>query len=382
MTSNIVNLPPRPRSLATSGPDMTAAGQAGVQASFAVVKYTKSQWAVQHRGETKPVLTGDGGRNPYLDVVIVGVAPGISKQFYGKRWEPGQEGTPPDCQSVDGITPDPGVPNRQSPTCAACPNNVWGSKINDNGKKVRACDDRRRIALVPYGDMANAIYGGPMLLALPPTSLKNFANYCGELQRHGAQPYHVRTKASFDPNATHPVITWQAAGWLTDEEAEQAMEMVGHPNIDRMLRQAVVGATADPDMGSPLAVGRPPALAAPKPAPEPEREPVTPPDPKPLPPETAAAPVPPPEPDPEEENEKAAMARELAELKASIAAAKLTATKAEAPKAEAPKAPAPKAEVKAEVKAEAPKPEAHKVAKPIPAAPADLEQALDNLLAG
>jgi hypothetical protein len=369
MSSNIVNLPPRPRSLVTSGPDMTAAGQAGVQASFAVVKYGQSQWAVQHRGETKAVLTGDGGRALYLDVVIVGVAQGISKQFYAKRWEKGQEGTPPDCQSVDGITPDPGVPNKQSPTCAACPNNVWGSKINDNGKKVRACDDRRRLALVPYGDMENATYGGPMLLALPPTSLKNFANYCGELQRHGAQPYHVRSKASFDPNATHPVITWTAAGWLTDEEAEQAMEMVGHPNIDRMLKQAVAGVTTDPEVGSALAVGRPPAIAAPKAPPEAEPVVVVTPDPKPLPPATAAEPV------PEAEDEEEALAKRMAELKARKAAAKVEAAKAAAPKA---------ATQVVEAKAEAPKPEAAKPApvKTIQAAPADLEQAIDSLLAG
>ena len=374
MSSNIVNLPPRPRSL-VAGPDMTAAGQAGVQASFAVVKYTKSQWAVQHRGETKPVLTGDGGRNPYLDVVIVGVAQGISKQFYAKRWEPGQEGTPPDCQSVDGIAPDPGVPNKQSPTCAACPNNVWGSKINDNGKKVRACDDRRRLALVPYGDMENATYGGPMLLALPPTSLKNFANYCGELQRHGAQPYHVRSKAGFDPNATHPVITWTAAGWLSDEEAERALEMVGHPNIDRMLKQAVVGVTTDPDLGSALAVGRPPVLAAPKAAPtsDPEPEPETVPAPRPaptMPPATAMAPLPQPEPEAEAEDEEAALAKRLAELQARKVA------KVEA-KAEAPKP----------VKAEAPKPakaepKARAADKVVQAAPDDLEQAIDSLLAG
>src|SRR4051812_22219705 len=149
-------------------PDMLAAGQAGIQASFAVVKYKGSKWAVRHRGETKHLLR-DGAPEPFLDVVIVGVASGISKQYYDTKWREGDEGVPPACFSVDGVRPDAASPKRQCETCAACEQNVWGSKINDNGKKVKACDDRRRIAVVPYGDMTNEGYGGPMLLVLPPT---------------------------------------------------------------------------------------------------------------------------------------------------------------------------------------------------------------------
>lgn len=264
---------------------MLAAAKAGVQASFAVIGYKGKNWRVKYRGDEVIIKGADGFPMPYIDVVIVGVSPAISKQFYEKKFTEGSDEAP-DCFSVDGISPDTSSPKKQCNTCAVCPKNAWGSRITDEGKKGKACQDSRRIAIVPMGDdLENEVFGGPMMLRLPPMSLGNFASYADMLQKRGADFPFVATRLSFDPAVAYPRIAFQAIGWLNEQQAFQVVGRDGQSGIcansviERMLAEQVEAAThdaaepaaeADPlASGGPAAVfasgavGKSPVLAAP-----------------------------------------------------------------------------------------------------------------------
>lgn len=231
--------------------NMNAAAQHGVQASFGVIGYRGRNWRIKYRGEELLLKNEQGAPYPNLDIVVVGVSPNISKQWYEKNFTEGSDEAP-DCFSVDGVVPDPSSPKRQSPTCAVCPLNAWGSRVSDQGKKGKACQDSRRIAIVPLGDIDNETYGGPMMLRLPPMSLNNFANYAALLERRGASLEVVGTRLGFDYDVAYPRITFDVVGWLSNEQAVKVIGPDGNsgicadPQVTRMLQEAVVEVTHDP----------------------------------------------------------------------------------------------------------------------------------------
>ena len=77
--------------------------RAGVQASFAVVGYKGRSWRLKHRGEETLLRDAQNRPMPELDVVIVGVAPSISKIYYARAYVEGDDSAP-DCFSLDGVT--------------------------------------------------------------------------------------------------------------------------------------------------------------------------------------------------------------------------------------------------------------------------------------
>ena len=218
-------------------PNMAAAAQANLAASYAIIGYKGRNWRLKHRGEEELLMHG-GVPIPTLSVVVVGVAAAISKQFYDKKYSEGDDASP-DCFSNNGITPDLASSKKQCTTCAACPQNVWGSRITENGKRAKACQDSRRVAVVPRGDIENEGYGGPMLLRLPPMSLNGFAKYGRDIQRFGAEPFMVGTTIGFDYDVAYPLITFSAEGWLSDEEATLVAKVLDDPLIPQMLNEAV-----------------------------------------------------------------------------------------------------------------------------------------------
>jgi hypothetical protein len=254
---NLRNVPAAFTGRRVSG--MLDAARSGVQSSFAVVGYKGKNWRLKYRGEENLVRDGQGRPMNDLEVVIVGIAPNVAKTFYAKAYADGDDNAP-DCFSLDGISPDSNAPKKQNPTCGNCPNNQWGSRITDNGKRAKACADSRRIAVVPRGDIENESYGGPMLLRIPATSLPNLAGYADFLTRKGADVPWVGTKLSFDYDVAYPKLVFETTGFLSDAEAQAVLEAMENPLIERMLHDAgptesAPAATA----GADEIPGRPPA---------------------------------------------------------------------------------------------------------------------------
>jgi hypothetical protein len=258
MSGNLVTLGAQPAHLAKSGGglNLNAAARANLQASFAVLKIRGKAWRVRYRGEetliTASAGTGHDGRPlpeapvQHINVIVVGVASAISKRWYAQGFSDG-ESKAPDCFSVNGVSPDPASALKQSAFCATCDKNIWGSATTDNGKKAKACRDGRRIAVVPAGDVDNEIFGGPMLLDIPPTSLANLEQYASFLVRKNADMSQVITQIGFDPVPTHQRLTFTSVGWVEDaHEYEAVVETAKSDLVGRMLDAMVEDVTSEP----------------------------------------------------------------------------------------------------------------------------------------
>lgn len=162
-----------------------------------------------------------------LDVVIVGANPALAKVFYNKEWSKDEEPTSPDCQSSDGIRPDADSPHPQADSCAGCKHNQWGSKIAQNGQKLKACADQKRLAVVAADDPGGPIYQ----LLVKPASLKGLNQYHKELQRLGIPAEIVCTKLSFDTEASFPKLDFSFSRLLSENELEVVDSLFGSPQV-------------------------------------------------------------------------------------------------------------------------------------------------------
>jgi hypothetical protein len=240
----------------------------GVGLGYAVVSFRGKVWRVRHSNEEVVLRDDKGHPLRRLRCVIIGSNPALSKTFYEGAYEPGST-NPPDCSSIDGVTPDIGVANPQSLACATCHNNQFGSKILDNGKKAKACTDSRRLALLPYPDLANETFGGPMMLRVPPASLESLAKAINTLRTSMIPPHAAVIDIAFEIDAEYPMLTFTPRAVISDP-AMAALIMEARNGS--LARQILHGAQA-PVVGDALrlpAATRPAALpsaaAAPAPA--------------------------------------------------------------------------------------------------------------------
>ena len=191
-------------------------------------------------------------QDPSLEVVVVGANPNLSKAFYAAAWNPDAEATAPDCYSLGGVRPDADSENPQSDLCASCPQNAWGSKTTAQGTKIKACADKKRLAVVAASDPTGPVY----LLEVTPAALKGLTQYNRELQMRGIAPEIVTTVISFDTNASFPKLQFKFGGFI-DEATQQAVDKLhGTPQIMEITGEAMAAAEASP-------VATTPALAAP-----------------------------------------------------------------------------------------------------------------------
>jgi hypothetical protein len=190
----------------------------GVGGGITVISIKGKVFRVRQGDSETPVTDPNtGGAMPYIDVIIIESNRNISKTYYKKAFKEGEDAAP-DCMAIDGKVPDPGVPDRQSPTCAACRHNVYGSKITEQGTKTWACANSRRLAVVPANDPSGESYGGPALLRVPGGSLTNLKAYRDELKRQGGEYPLVVTRVGMKMDAAAPVLEFRAIRILTPDE--------------------------------------------------------------------------------------------------------------------------------------------------------------------
>ena len=240
---------------------------------FAVISKKGSKWRIKYKGEETLITNADGDPAPSLEAVIIKANPFVNKQYYKGKWVEGST-TPPDCFSLDGKTPSNQVENPQHNNCAGCPMNVWGSKINEAGKKVKACADTKKLAIVPLADIKNVAFNGPMLYRVTSSELGDLGTFADQMKSRGFPYNSVAVRFGFDPNVSHPKATFKAIRPLTDAEAQQVLELYQSDSVARVLSadftteakaehgEAVVATPpADPDFEQPPAALAPKAAA-------------------------------------------------------------------------------------------------------------------------
>lgn len=253
--------------VATLNSDLTSHAGGG----FPAISIKGKVFAVVRDGE-REVL-----RNPKdpdsaatsLDVVLLKANKGTSKVFYLKGYNPEQsEGQKPDCYSPDGIAPAADAQNKQAKKCATCPHNQWGSRITEKGaSKGKACNDTVRMAVAAAG-----LLNDPMLLRVPPASIRALGEYGQTLAKRGVAYNMVVTKIAFDMDAESPKLTFKPVGFLDDAAYAEVQETVESDIVANILGasfNAVEAAPAAEDTEvpeeAPAPVAKPKPVAKPAP---------------------------------------------------------------------------------------------------------------------
>jgi len=225
-------------------------------------------------GDTETVLD-----STTLQLVIVGANPRLSKIWYAEAWTPdADKAQAPDCFSLDGIGPDPESTMPQNDMCASCPQNAWGSKVTPQGQQIKACADQKRLAVVAADDPTGPVY----LLQVTPAALKGLNQYQKELAVRGIPPEIVKTRVTFDTDASFPKLKFVFGGFLdADTQAvvdglfgtEQVKEITGEapralvdvaPVTKAPVRAAVAAKPAVKAAPAPEVAPEPAPAAAPK----------------------------------------------------------------------------------------------------------------------
>lgn len=196
-----------------------------------------------------------------LNVVLLKANKGTSKIYYIKGYDKDSEGQKPDCYSSDGIAPAADAQNKQAIKCATCAHNQWGSRISEKGAtKGKACSDSVRMAVAPNGQIND-----PMLLRVPPASIKGLGEYGKMLAKRGVGYNMVVTKVSFDLEAESPKLVFSAIGLLDDEGFAEVQDVITSDLVSNILGASETAVVAIADAAEPAPVVK---KAAPKVEPE------------------------------------------------------------------------------------------------------------------
>lgn len=212
--------------------------------------YRGKVWRYIWKGEEVAVMDADGNAVPTVEVIMLKANPHNTKAYYAKNYAEG-DNAPPDCFSLDGKTPDASVKTPQSPNCATCEWNVFGSRVGADGQAGgKACGDRRRIAVITPDFQV-----GPLKLDLSPTSMSDRDNkeneargwyamrqYGDFLNKHKVNYWGVVTRLGFDSRAAYPKVLFKAVKFLDEASFRQVLEMQGAEDVRQIL-----GVPSDPD---------------------------------------------------------------------------------------------------------------------------------------
>lgn len=231
-----------------------------------------SRWRIQDvQGDVQVAQT------LHLDAIIVDANPFLSKTFYAQAYNPADmEVRAPDCFSDNGAGPSSRAEKPQAAVCSSCPHNAWGSKINPNGSKSKACADSKKLAVLLADNPEGAVYE----LRVPAASMANLAAALKSLQQRGIPAPAVVIRMTFDPQADFPKIVFTPTGYATEAQLTSVKEVMGTGEVAE-----AVGSLDT------VRVGGAPAITAPVAAPAPAQAapfPVAPAAPAPV----AAAPFP------------------------------------------------------------------------------------------
>lgn len=125
-----------------------------------------------------PTLDGDEPAKELLGVIVHAQD---QRAYWAQRLGQGGGGAPPDCSSLDMFT---GIGNPGG-ACVTCPFAQFGSAVRDDGSEGRgqAC----KAVKVLYVLLPHAVL--PVVVPVPPSSLKNLKSYLLRLASQ-AIPYH------------------------------------------------------------------------------------------------------------------------------------------------------------------------------------------------
>jgi len=256
---------------------------------FNSLMYGRKNWAIKYQRQLYQILLEDGKTSaPTVDVIIVGVAPFISK-IYFPPWT-GAVGQPrlPICKSLKGDVPDQDASIKQATSCGICPHNEWSNKRKE-------CQDHKRLAVLLMPKLTARVLGAPLtepvFLKIPPGSFKVLKQYSDTLKHAGHPYFGVVTQLGFAPEQQFQ-LTFTAIQTLENNEAPLVLPLLKDSLTQRITGNEPAIREVRPQIEvkpSRIETGLREAFSAPQAAPQPRPA-------VPLPPQPAAPPQPQPQP--------------------------------------------------------------------------------------
>lgn len=225
-----IQLPTHLASRASEPSSVSAAMVSGLNSpSFKRISIRGGRFRIRE-GTNETVLPGTK-----LRTVIVGASPNTTKSYYKNPYNPKAEAEErkPDCYSNDGIRPASDAKDPQAQTCANCQHNVWGSKLGDNGNKMKSCADQKRLAIISADD--NSAEPEVYLFQVTPAALKDFNNYAKLLAAKGWPAEFVITELSFDTEQAYPKIEFSFGGFVDETMVETIEGLVGSDRVREII---------------------------------------------------------------------------------------------------------------------------------------------------
>jgi hypothetical protein len=154
-----------------------------------------------------------------MPIVIVSAAPHNSRMYYDATFSEDAEIKKPTCYSDDGITPNAKSLDKQSQTCATCPQNIDGSSSTGKG---RACRFSRRLAVVlendQQGDVFQLTLPAQSIFGKPENGKMPLESYVRLLGSNNVSVTSVVTEMRFDTASATPKLTFKALRYLEEDE--------------------------------------------------------------------------------------------------------------------------------------------------------------------
>ena len=172
-----------------------------------------------------------GGNMSFKDELIPGntldcivVANVTERTMYNRPFDPDDQG-PPDCyaQSLDkgNLIPAENVPEPYSDKCDGCPMAEFGTAQQGKGP---ACKTRRKLMLMPIDGLENPAEAELAMMAIPPTSVKNFSKYAEKVSvASGLPPWGVKTRIKTQPKKTAFEVIFEPLGPVGDDKSLAAI---------------------------------------------------------------------------------------------------------------------------------------------------------------
>lgn len=214
--------------VSTLNSDLTSHSGGG----FPIISIKGKIFTVVRDGDRKVLPNPKDPESPAtaIDVVVIKANKGTSKVFYAGGYSEGGDQKKPDCFSNTGDRPDPSVKSPQSKSCATCTHNQWGSRTGENGGKGKACQDSVRIAIAAPG-----MLNDPMLLRVPPASIRALGEFGQACAKRGLPYNAVVTKLGFDMESPTPKLVFKPVGMLDDKGFSQAQEVAAGDTVANIL---------------------------------------------------------------------------------------------------------------------------------------------------
>lgn len=231
---------------ATAAKEAAKEFSGGVQSGFPVLGYRGKTWRVKQGGEEQVYTDEDGDAIQSIHMVLIRSNENLSKTYYKGKYTEGDK-SKPDCWSASGHSPDPNVPNPVASKCQGCPMNVWGSRVSDEGKKQKACQDVRRMAVIMEHEIEAIAEGEKdlddadiFLLRVPGGSLNPLKDYVEKklLPKGGLLPYMIVTRVGFDTDAAFPKFAFKAARFLDEDEFGTVEALRDTDIVKRIINEA------------------------------------------------------------------------------------------------------------------------------------------------